>query len=556
MRVGAIPSLAAAHVRLARAAVGIYCGAAAIALVVVVAFLLTELAHEEAQLRQQVLFELDQQERYLDHHLALLTQELRRLGMRPEVDLLDQDLAPEQSLLDLAHQRSTFFNLGIALVGAQDAVQWAEPPTFLPVGTSLGETEWLSAARRSLSTQIVPASPGREGAAPLYVVSPILRERRYQGALVGAVDLSRSSVFALGNSGKLGGSTLLATQRGDVVFPTTAPTFSGEASWRQLFRSEPFTTSVVDVTLAGKPTVAAVSAVSGTALQLVLLVEERELYRDAQARLRSRLLIATLLAALPLLLLIGLLRRSLKTFRATEENAMREERLQRVGEAANLIAHEVKNSLNGIKMAAEMAVGDARGHEPRGQDRKQRALMELRSEIERLTNFTSDLMTFSKGIKPRLTQVDLGTLVSRVASLFEVAAEEASVTMSLELPEQRLQVSGEPRLLHIVLSNLLGNALDSLAARRDRDGEAKRLSVRVRLRGGRAEVEVQDNGEGVSDAMKALLFEPFQSSKASGVGIGLALSRRIALAHGGDLEYVPRTPGASFVISLPQDTGK
>ena len=68
-----------------------------------------------------------------------------------------------------------------------------------------------------------------------------------------------------------------------------------------------------------------------------------------------------------------------------------------------------------------------------------------------------------------------------------------------------------------------------------------------------ARLSVADNGEGVIQAIKPRLFEPFQSGKTSGVGIGLALGKRIAQAHGGDLELLSSAPGATFCITLPRE---
>jgi signal transduction histidine kinase len=77
--------------------------------------------------------------------------------------------------------------------------------------------------------------------------------------------------------------------------------------------------------------------------------------------------------------------------------------------------------------------------------------------------------------------------------------------------------------------------------------------VRVELErhAGAAALRVVDNGAGVSARMRRKLFEPFQTGKPNGVGIGLALSRKIARAHGGDLVLETPTVGASFLLTLP-----
>jgi two-component system C4-dicarboxylate transport sensor histidine kinase DctB len=258
-------------------------------------------------------------------------------------------------------------------------------------------------------------------------------------------------------------------------------------------------------------------------------------------------LVGLSLAVLPLVALVALLRHSLRIFRRGEEQAMREERLQRVGEAANLIAHEVKNSLNGIRMAAEMAVGP-----PAPESRAERALGELRGEIERLSNFTGDLMAFSKGITPRPVRLELNEFAQKVLSLFEIPAAEAAVKLELVPAATPVWVFADPQLLRVALSNLVNNALDALSTRR-RDSEPARIELSVEAAAGTARLLVADNGDGVTHDIRQRLFEPFQSGKTSGVGIGLALGKRIALAHGGDLELEAFALGATFSLTLPRE---
>jgi len=226
---------------------------------------------------------------------------------------------------------------------------------------------------------------------------------------------------------------------------------------------------------------------------------------------------------------------------------MREERLQRVGEAANLIAHEVKNSLNGIRMAAELAVGP-----PEPKSRAERALAELRGEIERLSNFTGDLMTFSKGIKPRPVRLDLNELAAKLALLFEAKAAEENVQLQVRPSPQPVWVSADPQLLRVALSNLIGNAFDALSARKA-TAEPAHIELSVEAGPGVARILVADNADGIPEDVRVRLFEPFHSGKANGVGIGLALGKRIALAHRGELELVSYALGAKFRLSLPRE---
>ena len=545
---GTIPSLAAAHLRLGRAAVGIYSAASAVALTLLMASLFTEHSHTKDQLKKQVLLQAEDRAHALQNHLELLSRELRRLGLRSEVDLFDQDVEPERSLLGVSHGSSTFFNLGVAILGVDGGVVWAEPKRFVPVGQSFAQERWFADLSRARSLRIVAIQPERSEDAALYVVSPIVRAHQFQGAIVGGIDLASSHVLSIADHSISGASTILATNDGQVVFPAKPPAFANGSTWTKLFTPRSGQGMVTTFELEGHRQVLAAAALQGSELTLLLRIDEDTLFHDARARLQARLLLGLALAVLPLIALVLLLRHSLRIFRRGEEQAMREERLQRVGEAANLIAHEVKNSLNGIRMAAEMACGP-----PEPKSRAERALAELRGEIERLSNFTGDLMAFSKGIKPRPVRLELNELAAKILGLFEAPAAEAGVALQLLQAREPVWVSADSQLLRIALSNLLNNALDALSTRRAAS-EPPHVELRVEAAGSTARVFVSDNGDGVPSDIRPRLFEPFHSGKTSGVGIGLALGKRIAEAHGGNLELSSYALGAQFCLSLPRES--
>jgi len=149
-------------------------------------------------------------------------------------------------------------------------------------------------------------------------------------------------------------------------------------------------------------------------------------------------------------------------------------------------------------------------------------------------------------------RLELNEFAQKVASLFEVPAAEAGVLVELVPAPTPVWVSADPQLLRVALSNLLNNALDALSTRR-RDAGPARIELSVQATPGLARLLVADNGDGVSDDIRQRLFEPFQSGKTSGVGIGLALGKRIALSHGGDLELEPFALGATFSLTLPRE---
>jgi signal transduction histidine kinase len=237
------------------------------------------------------------------------------------------------------------------------------------------------------------------------------------------------------------------------------------------------------------------------------------------------------------------LRRSLRTFRRSEEDAVRNECLRSLGEAADVIAHEVKNSLNNLRVGLEIALRGDRAPRARSE-----GVAAMRREIERLSDFTTELLSFSKGVVPRPVSLELAAFVAKVADLARETAADRGVRLDVMPPHDDVRVRVDPALVHVAVANMLGNALDF--AVQGHDGPPH-VVVGIDSGAGQARVRVTDNGPGVAEAVRPRLFEPFVTGRPNGVGIGLALSRQIARAHGGDLTLENTVSGASFRLTLP-----
>lgn len=557
-------ALAVAHARFARAALGIYLAAAAVSVALLVGMLISDKAHHEDQISERLLLETDLRAHALGQRLDLLVNELRRLSLRSEVNLRDQELSPDESLLQISHERSAFFNVGVAILDKKGDVVSSVPQGFLGHDRNFGAERWFGSVRRRRAFRIVPVRPTEPGSV-LYVVSPLLRNQEFRGALLGAVDLAAARALPLSGQAPVNKAlTVVATRDGTVVYPPVPPAFTREAAWKSLFMDPESTPDTTRLVLEGQPHVVASSPVPNADLVVLSVGTTKELFWESRTRLRNGLSAGLALALTPALLLLLVLRRSLKLFRKSEEDALREERLRLLGEAANSIAHEVKNALNSLSMGLDLVARtfhvtagqsppSSRAASKSPTERRERIMGELRREIQRLSEFTTELMSFSRGVEPRRAKLDLAEYVPKVTSLIRDAAEEAGATIDIITPGQPVFVEADSALLHAVISNLTGNAVDAATA----DSPAPRVEVRLEAEGREAHLRVSDNGRGVSPTMRGRLFEPFQAEKPSGVGIGLALARKIARAHSGDLvldEAMPRRPefpGASFVLTLP-----
>src|SRR5690349_10652560 len=117
--------------------------------------------------------------------LDILEAELRRIAQRPEMDLLDANLQPEQTLLEVAHRDSALFDRGVAIVDRGGRALWSEPSTLLQPGADLSTAPWF---QRLLAERGPVLETFGQGQRALLIGLPILHDQGFAGALLGVVE--------------------------------------------------------------------------------------------------------------------------------------------------------------------------------------------------------------------------------------------------------------------------------------------------------------------------------------------------------------------------------
>lgn len=224
-------------------------------------------------------------------------------------------------------------------------------------------------------------------------------------------------------------------------------------------------------------------------------------------------------------------------------------RLAAAAEMAGVLAHELNQPLTALATygkAAELLVerGDSG-------DRLQTVLRSVLDESRRAADVVRRLRDFFKTGTTRLEALELPALVGNVVAPFQSESAKQQVALTLEeIPRCVLQ--GDRLQLEIVLRNLLSNAFESVASF---PRERRWVRIASRLEGhDRVRLTVEDGGTGVSEESAERIFEAFHSTKSSGLGLGLAISRSIVQTHGGQLWVEPIGHG-KFVLVLPVTSG-
>ena len=224
-------------------------------------------------------------------------------------------------------------------------------------------------------------------------------------------------------------------------------------------------------------------------------------------------------------------------------------RVLTVGELAYSIAHEVNQPLCAILANATACAREAA--RPRPDLVELRAIAEdIQRDAKRAGDVIAHIRTLVRKAPARITHVDINEVATEVTHILRSDAATAGVALHVELADEPLLIDGDRIQLQQVLLNLIRNGVE---ATKDAGLPHSELSIRSRrTETGAVEVEVTDCGIGLRPGEEERVFEPFYTTKAHGMGMGLAISRSIVEAHSGRLWATTNNgEGATFRFIVP-----
>jgi PAS domain S-box-containing protein len=214
--------------------------------------------------------------------------------------------------------------------------------------------------------------------------------------------------------------------------------------------------------------------------------------------------------------------------------------LAAIGESASLLTHEIKNPITAINTALKAVANEL------GEDH-QEILADLVSRLRKVERTMRRTLSFARPLQLRRTPTPARALLEEAARQLAPELEGAEVTLELVPGPEGPELDVDAALLSEALENMIRNACEALPP-----GGHVRLSMVERS--GTVELVVEDDGPGILASQKPNLFKPFHTTKAQGTGLGLALCRKVAEEHGGDI-VADESPlgGARFTVHLPLD---
>ncbi len=228
---------------------------------------------------------------------------------------------------------------------------------------------------------------------------------------------------------------------------------------------------------------------------------------------------------------------------ARHQDMVRADQLARLGQLAAGLAHEIRNPL----MAMKMLIQTARQQGSPGLDG--RDLQIIDDEIRRLEALLTEFLDFARPTPLKQEMFDLRGVVENTVDFVQRQADARQVTLHCEMPREPLMLEVDGPRIRQVLLNLLLNAIQAAPP-----GGNVRVAIEMATIDDQptCRLKVSDDGPGIGPRQATRIFEPFYSTKETGLGLGLAVSQRICRSHGGELALERGDySGAILVVELP-----
>jgi len=237
------------------------------------------------------------------------------------------------------------------------------------------------------------------------------------------------------------------------------------------------------------------------------------------------------------------------------EELLQSRRLAALGELASSMAHEVRHPLLRIRLLVDQlkrAISEESESEP-WMDSMNPPIEGIIHEINQINTLVTDILDYSKPIKLNIIPLEIESIIESALSSIEEEAHAKGIKINWELARTEpgkpmLEVNVDGNRIKQVLVNLFKNALDAMET-------GGQLLLRTSPLPDRVEVYIQDTGYGMSAEVLKRIFEPFYTTKEKGIGLGMAIAKRIIELHQGEI-LVESTEGIGTAVRLRLPYGK
>ena len=215
-------------------------------------------------------------------------------------------------------------------------------------------------------------------------------------------------------------------------------------------------------------------------------------------------------------------------------------------EMAKQVAHEIKNPLTPMKLSIQHLQRAQSENHPRLMEMTEKVTKTLIEQIEHLTKIANEFSSFAQMPKPQEEYIELSEMLQNMLSLYEENGED-NLTIVKHFPREDAFIFADRTQINRVFLNIVKNALEAMD-----ETPRKLLAVKIQIKDEKVLLGFTDNGKGIPEDQKRKIFVPSFTSKNSGMGLGLAISKNIIESSGGRIWFETELGrGTTFYIELP-----
>jgi PAS domain S-box-containing protein len=227
----------------------------------------------------------------------------------------------------------------------------------------------------------------------------------------------------------------------------------------------------------------------------------------------------------------------------TEKRIRESERLAHIGKLTTSLAHEIRNPLSSVKINSQIILKNT---EFDGNDKRRMEIVV--QEISRLERILDEMLDFARPVKLKLEPVSINDVMDSCLEIMDARIREKDISVKKLYSKKLPQILVDHEKMEQAIINVLLNAVEVLRE----GGHIEVVTKRLRTDGGALQVDISDDGPGVSREDLPYIFDPFFSNKKKGTGLGLSNVKKIIEAHGGQERVVLLKPhGTRVSLSIP-----
>lgn len=237
--------------------------------------------------------------------------------------------------------------------------------------------------------------------------------------------------------------------------------------------------------------------------------------------------------------------RSLSEKKELEEKLRKAEELSRLGQLSAGLAHEIKNPLNLINLSIDHLKTRVGSLDEKNRKEFLNTMDTIKSELYRLNRLTEHFLNHGKTMVINKELVNINSLFEQLSELIKNKLDAQGINLGLVLPNHSVYIIGEAEQLKTAFLNIILNAIDAMPY-------GGSLDIKMFAGTEECRISFHDTGPGIPEEYIDKIFEPFFSTKETGIGLGLVISKDVISQHNGSITVTTtKNKGTEFIVTLP-----